>query len=92
MRNLETVIRGALYEHMDLDMLLEPHFSGQVCMVDCTRYVLEDEYEKMFDKKPDEDCYYREENDKKYYFAETTQCGPEKMNLLSDISDLTFIE
>lgn len=92
MKNLQTIIKGALYENMEKDTFYRPIFSGQFWMVDCHEYVTKDEYIERMESKPDEDTEHMEYEDKTFYYIGVTPVGTENLDLVSDISDLYFTE
>jgi hypothetical protein len=90
--NARLVIAGAHY--FDGDHILIPHYTGEYWAVDCTAYkTLEEiisEYSKEYVKSIKLD--YIEHDGKKYYYGEWGPYHTENMELLSDLSNLTFQE
>ena len=88
------IIKGAIYQ-MD-DVLLRPHYTGNFNVVDCTEYKtkkqIKEEYSKEIAKSFIKDGYYLTCDGVKYYQAEYSAYGTDRMELLSDLSSLEFFD
>ena len=91
---MKLVIRGAHYYDRESKTILIPHFTGEFTIVDCTRF------EKMEDLKDKYDDTYIDQvkNDpiefegEQYYNAEYSPQTIGDWELLSDLSDLEYLE
>lgn len=88
------VIKGAIYQ-LD-DMLVRPHYTGEFMLVDCTEYKtkkdIKAEYDKNTAKEFLEDGFYIVVDGVKYYETEYSAYGTERIELLSDLSSLSFYD
>lgn len=90
--NNPLIIKGGIYTNGD--MLLKPHYSGYFFMVDCTEYKTKKYIKADYDKKTAKQILAEEPliyEGVKYWECEYRPHGTEKMELLSDVSDLEII-
>jgi hypothetical protein len=91
---MKLVIKGAYYYDRESETILIPHFTGEYCAVDCTKYIkldeLKESYDESFVNEVKDD--FVEFEGEKYYYAEYSPCHIEDWELLSDLSDLEHIE
>ena len=92
---METVIKNAVYFY-DKDTLLISMLSWQYHTVDCYRYKTIDTMREICDDEyvdqVIEDRNFLEYEWKKYWMAWYALFDTKKMDLLSDISNLVFVE
>lgn len=91
---MKTVIKGAYYYDEDSDTILMPHFSGQFNIVDCSSFITMDKLKENFgenyvNKVKDNPIHL---DGKCYYSSEFSPYCVNDWELLSDISELTFVE
>ena len=91
---MRTVIKGAQYYDNDNDQVLIPHFTGELCVVDCTRYITKKEIKDTYDENwiEDNEGNIIEHEGTVYYYAEYSPQNVGDWDLISDISDLEFCE
>jgi hypothetical protein len=87
------IIKGAIYKSGDT--LLQPHFTGQFFMVDCTEFKTKKEIKENYGKLEAKEMLsnsYLMDRGVKYYECQSSpwNCTAD-FELLSDLSDLQFI-
>jgi len=91
---MKTVIKGAYYYDRDSDTILMPHYTGEFSIVDCNSFEkleeLENTYNEDYIKEAKESPI--EYEGKNYYSTEYSPYHVGDWELLSDISELSFIE
>lgn len=94
MAKLKTIIKGAIYFSESENAILVPRYSGQFHAVDCDRYLEKEDilsnYEQSYFNENKDD--YKEYNGVKYYYAEYSPYSTADMELLSDISGITYTD
>jgi len=94
METQKLVIAGAFYYDEENDTLLSPHYTGEFTVVDCSQYQRMDEIKERYDESyinqiKDNPIEY---NGNKYYDAEYSPCVVDDWKLLSDLSNLSYLE
>lgn len=91
---MKLVIKGVFYYDRESDTILVPHFTGEYSVVDCDRYLTMDELKDRYDEN-----YINQVKDnpmhfegKDYYDAEYSPYDVGDWELLSDLSELSFME
>lgn len=89
------IIKGALYLSEDKSMVLGPHYSGEMLIVDCTEFK---KREEILENYSEEIALSFLENSPvtvqgvEYFECEYRPHYTEGMELLSDLSSLEFVE
>ena len=94
MKTQKLIIAGAFYYDEKNDTLLSPHYTGEFSIVDCNEYKRMNEIEDSYDENyinqiKDNPIKY---NGNKYYDAEYSPCVVNDWELLSDLSDFSYLE
>lgn len=87
------IIKGAIYKSGNT--LLQPHFTGQFFMVDCTEFKTKKEIKENYDKSIAKEMLsnqYLTDGGVKYYECQSSPWNcTDDFELLSDLSSLEFI-
>ena len=90
---MKIIIKGAIYT--DGDVLLRAHYSGNYSAVDCTEYKTKEQIKQEYTdwkKFAGKDCFYLTYEGKKFYECEYSPYHTEGLELLSDISEIEFLD